>query len=111
MTNQTDYILSEDEFNTIAKCVVISQAGELDEDSEWQELYIDEDSEITVTRDSFDDFRVNTAHNWNECAKLIKKENDGVTFFHSLIAQPRKGDPRQEVIIVDLGEKRAVYFF
>lgn len=91
----------------IAKAQLQSQDQFLDE---WEELYIDDDSDIALTRETFDDFLA-AAKNWQERSGFQRFEVEGHQCISWESMQALKGQPRGSMVVVDFGDFRAAYKF
>ena len=68
------------------------------------EIELGDLSGLTYTRDSLDDFRT-ARRNWREPGEVVA-DTDSILDIRR--AQPRRGDPRRDVAVIDLGDFRAV---
>tara|TARA_R110000868_G_scaffold175663_2_gene412820 strand:- start:200 stop:511 length:312 start_codon:yes stop_codon:yes gene_type:complete len=91
---------------------IIAKAQLQSQDSldDWEELYIDDDSDIALTRETLEDFRA-AAKDWQERSGFQSFEVEGYACISWESMQALKGQQRESMVIVDFGDFRAAYKF
>jgi hypothetical protein len=90
----------DNSLTTIAAKIVVDILGE-----DYDDAVLDYEDQIVVTRDSFDGFDAT----WNERGNKFAKIVNGHQTHHWINAQIIKGQPRRDVIAIDLGDQTAVW--
>lgn len=98
----TDY-----HFEKIAKARLESTFQDVED---WEDEFIDEDSEIVTTRDTLEDFREGSK-GWTEATGFRSFEIEGHASLFWESMQGFKGQARESMVVVDFGEFRCAYKF
>jgi len=94
------------QLNELAKIYQIGTTGD-EEDWESEAIAVEAlpKDYIVVTRDTLDDFRHASKHEWNETS-TVQEINGGLFWPH---VQARKGDRRESLSVCDCGEFRIAF--
>jgi len=94
-------------FEKIAKARLESTYGDIDE---WEDEFIDEDSEIVTTRETLEDFKEGSK-GWAEASGFRSFDLEGHSCFFWESMQGFKGQARESIVVVDFGDFRCAYKF